>query len=291
MSGILEIIMEITVLIENKKLEKNSALKTEHGLSLHVRHNQKEILIDCGGSDGFLKNAGALGIDISQIDFGILTHHHYDHGGGLSTFLGQNAHGRIHLAGKPSGALYFKGLGGIIKKYIGLDQTLFEKYPKRFQFVKGMVEISPDLYLLTEIVSTYPRPKGNQKLFAKTDSGYILDNFPHELVAVMREKDGVTVFAGCAHSGILNMVESVVRCFPDSPIKAVVGGFHLAGIPVASMLPESKDEIREIAKQLLKYPIDKVYTGHCTGLKAYNILKKVMRDRLEYMATGRFMSF
>ena len=68
----------------------NSALKTEHGLSLHVRHNQKEILIDCGGSDGFLKNAGTLGIDISQIDFGILTHH-YDHGGGLSAFLEQNA--------------------------------------------------------------------------------------------------------------------------------------------------------------------------------------------------------
>lgn len=283
--------MEVTVLIENEQLGKKSALKTEHGLSLHVRHNQKKILIDCGGSDGFLKNANTLGIDISQIDYGILTHHHYDHGGGLSVFFEHNTHGKIHLADKPPGSLYFKGLGGIITKYIGLDQTLFGKYPERFQFIKEMVEIAPDFFLFNEIVSTYPRPKGNQKLFAKTDSGYVLDDFSHELVAVMREKDGITVFTGCAHSGILNMVESVVSRFPDSSIKAVVGGFHLAGIPVASMLPESKDEIREIAKQLLKYPIDKVYTGHCTGLKAYNILKKVMGDRLEYMDTGRSMSF
>lgn len=283
--------LKITVLIENEQMGKRADLKTEHGLSLHIRHHQKQILIDCGGADGFLKNAAPLGIRISQIDVAILTHHHYDHGGGLPVFFQRNETAMVHLAGKPSGELFFKGLGGIIKKYIGLDQTLFETYPDRFQFAEGMVEISPDLFLINDIVSTYPKPKGNHKLFVKTDSGYIPDDFSHELVIVMRETDGITVFTGCAHSGILNMVETVVRRFPDTPIKAVVGGFHLAGIPVASLLPESKDEIREIARRLLTYPIGKIYTGHCTGLKAYNLLKQVMADRLEYMDTGRSISF
>lgn len=201
--------------------------------------------------------------------------------------MGRNGQADIHLAGKPSGAPYFRGLGGIINRYIGLDQRLFDAHPHRFRFIEGMAEISPGLFLVEGMVSEYPRPKGNRKLFVKTDGGYIRDDFSHELLAVMQEPDGLTVFTGCSHSGILNMVETVVRRFPGSRIKAVVGGFHLTGIPVAAMLPETEDEIREIARGLLRYPIDRVYTGHCTGMKAFNILKQVMRERLEYMDTGR----
>jgi 7,8-dihydropterin-6-yl-methyl-4-(beta-D-ribofuranosyl)aminobenzene 5'-phosphate synthase len=103
----------------------------------------------------------------------------------------------------------------------------------------------------------------------------------------MKQDEQLVILTGCAHSGILNMVETVVTRFPDIPIKAVVGGFHLAGIPIPSLLPETESEIKAIATELLTYPIETVYTGHCTGMKAYGILKGVMGERLEYLDTGR----
>ena len=88
--------------------------------------------MDCGSSDAFACNAERLGIDLDGVDLAILSHHHYDHGGGLSRFFEINSHASVYLAGHPAGAPCFKALGGMVKKYIGLDRTLFIKYSNRF---------------------------------------------------------------------------------------------------------------------------------------------------------------
>lgn len=95
------------------------------------------------------------------------------------------------------------------------------------------------------------------------------------------------MFTGCAHNGILNMMAAVTRQFPDMPVKAVFGGFHLIGLPVLNTMAASRSQVRTMGKELLKYPVERVYTGHCTGKKAYRVLKEVMGQRLEYFPTGR----
>lgn len=282
--------MNITVLMENSKKEDEPNLKIEHGLSLHIDYKAHRLLMDCGGSDAFVSNAERLGVDLHAVDLAVLSHHHYDHGGGLPRFLTINDRAPVYLAGHPSGAPCFKALGGMVKKYIGLDQTMFQTHGDRFHVVEGVREIVPDIFIITEIKTTYPRPKGNKKLLLETKSGYRPDDFSHELIVVMKMEGQLVILTGCAHSGILNMVETVVSTFPEMPIKAVVGGFHLAGIPIPSLLPETREEIEAIASQLLTYPIEKVYTGHCTGMKAYGILKGVMGDRLEPLTTGQIIT-
>jgi 7,8-dihydropterin-6-yl-methyl-4-(beta-D-ribofuranosyl)aminobenzene 5'-phosphate synthase len=113
-----------------------------------------------------------------------------------------------------------------------------------------------------------------------------LDRFEHELVTVVRDKEGLVVFTGCSHRGILNMVDAVSSQFQGVPIKALFGGFHLTGLPKLNTMAGSKREVEGIGQEMLKYPIDKVYTGHCTGPKAYRVLKGVMGDKLEYLPTG-----
>ena len=103
---------------------------------------------------------------------------------------------------------------------------------------------------------------------------------------VIREADGLVVFTGCSHHGVLNMVFAVTEAFPDEPIKCLFGGFHLIGIPVLNTMAGNKRSVREIGEALLDFPIERVYTGHCTGTKGFEVLKGVMADKLENFPTG-----
>ncbi len=104
---------------------------------------------------------------------------------------------------------------------------------------------------------------------------------------VIKERDGLVIFTSCAHSGVLNMVDTAMDLFPGEKIKAVVGGFYLVGLPLFNSIGGTKQGIKDLGLALSQYPIDKLYTGHYTGQKAYDLLKEVLGDCLEAMPTGR----
>jgi len=215
----------------------------------------------------------------------VISHHHFDHGGGLTQLLETNQKAKIYLRQCEEREYYFRALG-LINKFVGLDWSLLKKHADRFDFVNEFTEISPSVFILTEIGKPYPLPKGNLHLFAQKGSTHELDSFEHELIMVIREKEGLVVFTGCSHNGILNMIDSVAKQFPNVRIKAVFGGFHLIGLPILNTMAGSKREVEDIGKEVQKYPIDKLYTGHCTGMKAYRVLKGVLGDKLEHFPAG-----
>ncbi|MBN1895249.1 MBL fold metallo-hydrolase [bacterium] len=277
--------MRITSLIENTRLKDRKDLKAEHGLSLHVYRGNQQILFDIGATGAFEDNAVKLGVDIRQVDRVVISHHHFDHGGGLVRFLEVNQRARIYLRRCDQRQYTFRAMG-ILRKDIGLDRSLFENHADRFDLIDPFTEISPGVFILTQIEKPYPLPKGNRHLFAQKGNIRRLDDFDHELIMVIREEKGLVVFTGCSHSGIRNMIETVVKQFPKVRIKAVFGGFHMIGLPILNTMAGSRKEVEELGKEMLKYPIDKLYTGHCTGMKAYRILKRVMGDQLELFPTG-----
>ena len=277
--------MRIVALLENTLAEREKDLTPEHGLSLYIERDDQRLLFDTGATQAFRQNAERLGIDIAGVDVAVISHHHFDHGGGLPYFLETNHEAKVYLRKCDEGDYTFRAFG-IIKKYIGLDTELFQRYPARFEFVEGFTEILPGVFILTEIEKRYPLPKGNRRLFVERAGVRSLDNFEHELVMVVKEEAGLAVFTGCAHGGILNMIDTVVRRFPGVAIKAVFGGFHLVGIPVLNTMAGSRREVEDIGREMLKYPIGSVYTGHCTGMKAYRILKRVMGEKLQHFPTG-----
>ena len=126
--------MQIISLVENTRLAHRQDLHTEPDLATYIFSNGRQILFDTGMSGIFHSNARRLNVDITQTDLAVISHHHFDHGGGLATLLETNRQAMIYLRSSTADRLSLE-LIGLFKRSIGLDQSLFQRYPKRFAFV------------------------------------------------------------------------------------------------------------------------------------------------------------
>ncbi len=155
----------------------------------------------------------------------MISHHHYDHGGGLKQFFEMNDKGTVYLRKAPE--VDFIVEDPELPRYVGLDKDVLVAFADRIRIIDGNPEVAPGLHLLTEIPSVYPKPTGDIRLKMQRGDEVLPDTFEHELVTVLEGEQEVVVLTGCAHNGVLNMIEAVRKALPGKPIRAVVGGFHL----------------------------------------------------------------
>jgi 7,8-dihydropterin-6-yl-methyl-4-(beta-D-ribofuranosyl)aminobenzene 5'-phosphate synthase len=273
--------MKVTCLIENLPNNNMPELANEHGLSFFIEIKDHNILFDMGASELFAQNAQKLGIDLSQVDIAILSHGHYDHSGGLDAFFKNNENAPLYLSSKAL-ERHFSRAFFLIKREIGVDQAVINQNQNRLKFIDKYTEILPDIYLLSIQNHKYPLPAGNRYLYRLKNSRLVR----HELLLVIKGDKGLILFTGCAHNGILNMVDVACQKFPETPINAIFGGFHMIGLPYFNHMAEKKKNVRAIGKKLTELPIEKVYTGHCTGKRAYPILKEVMGEKIVQFPPG-----
>src|SRR6516162_7416160 len=107
--------MEVTSLIDHVKARAEKAITTEWGLSFHVKSNDFSILFDMGSSRHFMDNASALDVDVKSVELAVLSHGHYDHGGGLRSFLTANSRAVVYMGKGADADLYAKLFG--FKRY------------------------------------------------------------------------------------------------------------------------------------------------------------------------------
>lgn len=252
--------MKITVLTENTS---NSTLKSEHGLSLYIETEKAKILFDMGQSELFAENAEKLGIDLRNVDFAIISHGHYDHGGGLSKFLELNSKAKIFI-NKNAFNPHFNGQ----EKYIGLDIELFDN--KRLCFTDDEYKICDGLTLYTCNNKRKSLDLGSFGLNTRENGVFVPDDFRHEQYLLIEENDKKVLLSGCSHKGILNIAEWF-------DVDIIIGGFHFSKLPLDEKLIEYSKILDNSGKRF--------FTCHCTGVEQYNFMKKYMRS-LEYISTG-----
>ena len=252
--------MRITALTEDTS-EYN--LPVEHGLSLYIETDKLKILFDTGQSDLFAKNAEKLGINLRSVDIAVISHGHYDHGGGLEKFLSINSKAPVYMSRYAFEEHYNGG------RYIGLDKSL--ENSDRIIFTEGVTIISEGLTLF-DLGSTkkFPSP-GSIGLYMIKDGKAVPDDFRHEHYLLIEENGKRAFFSGCSHKGIIN-IES--RLKPD----VLIGGFHFSSLPLNNTLAS-------YAQKLNLYNTI-YYTCHCTGEKQYLFMKRYMK-RLNYISTGK----
>lgn len=258
--------MRITVLCENTAACE--ALTAEHGLSLYVQTNRHKLLFDMGQTDAFWRNAEKLGIDLKDVDVAVLSHGHYDHGGGLAYFLEHNKKAKVYINEHAFGAYY-----NAADSYIGLDNTL--KNNGRVVLVGDKLVIDEELFLYSCNDRLPSHETVHYGLQVKEKDSLMPDSFLHEQYLLVQEEGRQVLFSGCAHKGVLN----IARWFaPD----VFVGGFHFMKLDPET---EDRDVLRQAAQELLTYPAV-YYTGHCTGIPQYGFLKEIMGGQLHSISTG-----
>ena len=239
--------MRITVLIENTKNPIRTDLLPEHGLSLYLEKEKHKILFDTGASNRFIQNAYKLGVDLESIDAVVLSHGHFDHGGGLYSFMQLNRLAPLY-AGPGALEAHFVKLLGMMYVPVGIRRSRINPFRARLVVVDVLTEVFPKLFILPNIIPLSNPPGDMNTFYRNTLRGKERDMFQHEVVLVIEESDGIVIVTGCSHKGILNIVRSVESYFPAMPIKAVVGGMHMTN-PLTKKLLQSEQDIRVIPEQ------------------------------------------
>lgn len=268
--------MRIQNLIEDTLGENNCV--SEHGLSFYVETLSHKVLVDAGASDKFIANARKLNIDLRQVDTFILSHGHYDHSGGIMSFATINPDARIYLHENAADDYYSEKPDRTY--YAGIDKEI-AKLPQTITISKD-TKISDQLFLFTNVTGRRHWSQGNRKLKKLVDGELIQDQFDHEQYLIIKTEGKEILMSGCAHNGILNIMDRYIEINGHEP-DILISGFHM--MKSTEYTADEIETIKQTAYELKKYKT-KYYTGHCTGEAAFKIMKEILGSQVEYVRSG-----
>ena len=260
--------IKIVTLIEN--LVTSTGFIGEHGLSIYIELGDKKILLDTGFSSNFLHNAERLGIDISTVDYLIISHGHHDHIGGLIPFMAKNTRAEIILK-KESTLPKFNG-----EWYIGHNPDI-DFCSSRFQYIDDLLEIVPNLFIFPSNHSFFPVDSHKSGFLVENNGTKSFDLFDDELFLCIKNKGKLIVISSCSHNGISNICETARQHF-GLPVDRIIGGFHT-----------KKDELQvvdHIANYFNNIAVEEVNTCHCTGVDKFAYLVKHCKATVSYNYAG-----
>ena len=263
----------VTILYDS--FGKNPALTMDWGFAALIEYGGKRILFDTGGNaDIFAHNVSVKNVDLTRLDFVVMSHRHGDHMGGLAHLLKVNPHVRIYAPKDrsgvygddvPSSTWYRRdpSLPAEQRYYRGTPPEIIHMgaaWPNaNFWLIDKNTEIAPGVHLIA-LVSDQP---GTLEV--------------HELSLAIRTPDGLLLVVGCSHPGIERILQSAVAIDPH--IHIIAGGFHL--------IMTSDADVEKLVSGLHdKYKVEYVAPGHCTGEPAFAALKKAFGDHFVYAGLG-----
>ncbi|GMU73344.1 MAG: dihydropteroate synthase [Burkholderiales bacterium] len=267
-----------------------------HGLSLlitaRVGSAAHTVLFDTGPEAAtFLRNAEILGVDFAAIDAVVLSHGHWDHGGGLVAAIERMSRARrrqdvecfVHPGMFAERALQ-RPNGELLRFESVPDATDLAKAGARVVNTREPQSIADGaFYLSGEIPRVTPYETGLPGHVRRRDDGRSWEPDPlildERFVSVHVKGKGQVVFSACSHAGIVNVLEHARSVFPSVPLYGVMGGFHLSGA-TERIIPETVADLQRFGLRLLA-------PGHCTGWRAVNAMARAFGDELVPSAVGK----
>jgi 7,8-dihydropterin-6-yl-methyl-4-(beta-D-ribofuranosyl)aminobenzene 5'-phosphate synthase len=257
---------------------KSAAMTKAWGFSVLVEYDGKRILFDTGGNaEIFEHNVRALGVDLTKLDFVVLSHRHGDHISGLNYLLRVNPTVKIYTPAEPWGPFGWRVANSFYRKNESLAASMryFNGNPPdmlsastpwpqaNFSRVDSTTEIAPGIFL----IQTISQVTGTLEL--------------REISMVIRGPQGLIIVDGCSHAGVEKILEAATKIDPH--VRVLFGGLHLVGA--------SDPDIQRISAALHdQWKLDYIAIGHCTGEPTFASLQKTFGGRYIYAGVGSIVN-
>ncbi len=277
--------MEVVTLIEN--LVYKGGLKGEHGLSFLIKTREHKILFDAGQSGALLDNARALGEDLRDVDFIVLSHGHYDHTGGLEKVLEINKTAKVVMKRSMLEEKYSNSSGSMREIGFKLRGRL-SKYPNEFILIDGDYNLGNGIKIIGDIGEYSDFENTHAGLFIKKEEEYVRDSFSDELFLIIEREKRLNIVTGCSHRGIINILRSAMDKTGMESINLLLGGMHLSGMKIQDKALRKKNHewMEKTIQELKKMDIDRICTNHCTGIDGFMKLRETIGEKVYYSSTG-----
>ena len=285
--------IRIRVLVDNAK--GATGLQSQWGLSFWIETPSARVLLDCGGSGAFLQNAHRLREPIETADAFVLSHGHFDHGGGVRELVDAAPSARLVLhpgALVPRWSLHKNGK----VDPIGLpDHSLaaLRAVPERSIWALAPLEVAPGVWVSGPVPRRHALEEAERTFFLDT-ACTIRDQVVDDQALWIETPAGLVVLCGCAHSGVMNTVRHVRETVASRGVKdplvpvaadglpairALLGGMHL--------LQARKERLQATADSLEALDLELCAPCHCTGKRATTLLRKRLPEAFAEIVTGR----
>ncbi len=268
--------MTVTVLIENTTHQPN--LIAQHGLSLWLEVGEEHVLIDTGQDGCFLQNAQTLGIDLAAITQVVLTHGHYDHTGGIPALLDTGVTPRI-LVHPHAWEERIACPKNALPRSIGIPWSQYLLDAKHVTWQPASVArlLAPGIWSTGSIPNFMGVPAKPYFQRMRGDR-WRTDTFSDEQSIVLMTEQGLVIITGCCHAGVINTILTAQLITGVPQIYAVVGGLHLHDREEAAVI--------ELAHDLQNFHIQNLWVNHCTGQRAFEILREELGSGVIWAGTG-----